>query len=147
MMTTIRQNYQLISAIGLVVGVALITVAEMPSLHWTRVFGATAISLGAIGIGVYVGLTQPGRYAAAKARLAADRQPLGIVLVVLLFLPAMAGIVAGLIGLLNGPDGTGWVVALGGLILALMLAATGAAFAVGLSAMAGIGRAAREDAV
>ncbi len=136
-MSTLRRNYQLISAIALVIGVALITVAEMPSMHWTRVFGATAISLGALGLGVYVGLTQPGRYAAARARLASIRAQLGIVLLVLLFLPALLGLVAGLVGLFNDPAGTGWVIATGALILALMLAATVAAFVIGVQALTG----------
>lgn len=136
-MTTIRENYQLISAIALVVGVALITVAEMPSMHWTRVFGATAISLGALGIGIYVGLAQPGRYAAARARLASAKQQIGIVILVLLFLPALLGLGAGVVGLVSDPEGTGWVIATGGVVLALMLAATGAAFVVGLQALTG----------
>ena len=118
-------------------GVVLITLAEMPSLHWTRVFGATAISLGALGLGVYVGLTQPGRYATARARLAAAKQPIGIVVLVLLFLPAVLGLGAGVIGLFDGPDGNGWVVATGAVVLALMLAATAAAFVVGLRAVTG----------
>lgn len=136
-MSTIRQNYQLISAIAFVLGVALITIAEMPSMHWTRVFGATAISLGALGIGVYVGLTQPGRYAAARARLAEAKRPLGIIVLILLFFPALAGLVAGVIGVFNDPDGTGWVVATGGVVLVLMLIATSAAFVVGLGAISG----------
>jgi len=134
-MTTIRQNYQLISAIAIVPGVALITIAEMPSMHWTRIFGATAISLGALGLGVYVGLSQPGRYAAARARLANVKQPVGIVILALLFLPPAAGLGAGVIGLFNDPDGTGWVVALGGALLLIMLVATVAAFVVGLLAL------------
>jgi len=124
----------MISAIALVVGVALITLAEAPSFHWTRFFGATAISLGALGLGVYVGLTQPGRYAAARVRLSAAKQPVGVVVLILLFLPALAGLGAGVIGLLDDPDGSAWVVAVGGLILTLMLIATVAALVVGLLA-------------
>jgi hypothetical protein len=138
-LTTIRHNYQLIAAIALVLGVALITVAEAPSLSWTRVFGATAISLGAVGIGVYVGLSQPGRYAAVRERLAAVKRPLGVAVVVLLFLPALAGLAAGMVGLFSDPSGTGWVMATGTVVLILMLVATGAAFAVGLSAVLAAG--------
>ncbi len=137
MFSTVRQHYQLISAIALVIGVALITVAEMPSMHWTRVFGATAISLGALGLGIYVGLTQPGRYAAARARLASIKQQIGIVMLVVLFLPALLGLGAGIAGLFNSPGGTGWVIATGALILALMLAATVAAFVIGVQALTG----------
>lgn len=144
-MTTLRQNYQLIAAIAFVVGVGLITIAEMPSMHWTRVFGATAISLGALGIGVYIGLSQPGRYAAVKARLAAVKQPLAIAILVLLFLPVLTGLVAGVVGLLRSPDGTGWVVATGGIVLGLMLVATAAAFAVGLAAVTGAGATAGDE--
>ncbi|CAN5824913.1 hypothetical protein BH23CHL2_BH23CHL2_08790 [soil metagenome] len=144
-MTTLRQNYQLIAAIAFVVGVGLITIAEMPSMHWTRVFGATAISLGALGIGVYIGLSQPGRYAAVKARLAAVKQPLAIAILVLLFLPALAGLIAGVVGLYRNPDGTGWVVATGGIVLVLMLVATAAAFAVGLAAVTGAGATAGDE--
>lgn len=136
-MTTIRQNYQLISAILLVAGVALITLAEAPSLSWTRVFGATAISLGALGIGVYVGLSQPGRYAAARARLSAVKQPLGVVVLLLLFLPALAGLGAGVVGLLSDPQGTGWVIFVGGASLVFMLIATAAALVVGVLAIVG----------
>ena len=136
-MKSLREQYQLIAAIALVIGVALITVAESPSFHWTRILGATAISVGAAGVGIYVGLSNPGRYAAAKARLQAVRTPISIVILALLFLPALAGLVAGLIGLFDGPDGTGWVVAVGALTLAFMLAATASAFVIGLRAVAG----------
>lgn len=135
--TTIRENYQLISAIALIVGVALITIAEAPSMHWTRIFGATAISLGALGLGIYLGLTQPGRYAAARARLSAIKQPLGVAILSILFLPAIAGLGAGVIGLFSDPGGAGWVVAVGGVTLALMLIATVAALVVGLQAVIG----------
>jgi hypothetical protein len=138
-LTAIRHNYQLISAIALVLGVVLITVAEAPSLSWTRVFGATAISLGAVGIGVFVGLSQPGRFAAARARLAAVKRPFGVAVVVLLFLPALAGLAAGVVGLFSDPSGTGWVMATGAVVLILMLVATAVAFAVGLSAVLATG--------
>ncbi len=145
-MTTIRRNYQLIAAIALVLGFALITIAEMPSMHWTRVFGATAISLGALGLGIYIGLSRPGRYAAARAHLAKAKQPIGLVILALLFLPAAAGLGAGVIGLFNDPEGTGWVVATGGALLCLMLVATVAAFVVGLLALSGAAAVDGDDA-
>jgi hypothetical protein len=138
-LTIVRHNYQLISAIAFVVGIALITVAELASLDWTRAFGAAAISFGALGIGVYVGMSQPGRYVALRERLSEFKQPIGVAILTLLFVPALTGLLAGIIGLFSDPDGTGWVVVTGAVVLVLMLAATAAAFAVGLRAVLAVG--------
>ena len=123
-MTTIRQNYQLISAILLVIGIVLITIAESPDLGWTRIFGATAISLGAVGLGVYLGLAHPGRWQSLKARLKPLTTAIGAVIVVLLFLPVLVALTGGVIGLFSDPEGTGWVMVVGTVILALMIAAS-----------------------
>jgi hypothetical protein len=126
----------LIAALTFVVGVVLITVAETAArLDWTRTFAAGAITLGALGMGIYVGVSQPGHWVAARTRLAAARQPLGIALLVLVFVPSLAGLVAGMYGVFDEPDGTGWVVLIGAAVLVLMLVATAAAFAVGLQAV------------
>lgn len=131
----IRQHYQLIAAVALVIGIALITIAEMPDLHWTRVFGATLITVGAVGIGVYVGLSHPGRFRAVADRLSSLKVSIGLAVVVLLFLPVILGLAGGLVGLFAGPDATGWVLALGVLILLAMIAATVAGGIVALRAI------------
>lgn len=139
-MATLRQHYELLSVAIFVVGVLLITIAEAAArLDWTRAFGAGAITLGAIGVGVWVGLGQSARLVALRQRLAGVKQPIGLTILVLTFLPAMLGLVAGLLGLARDPDGTGWVVLTGALVLALLLAATAAAFAIGASAIRSAG--------
>lgn len=139
-MTNIRQHYEIIAAIVFVVGVLLITIAEAAArLDWFRAFGAGAITLGALGIGVYIGLTQPARWVAARTRLASAKQPIAIAILVLVFLPALLGLIAGVAGIFNDPDGAGWVVLTGAAVLVLMLVATAAAFAVGLAAVMGAG--------
>lgn len=137
---TIRQHYQTIAAVALVIGFILITIAEMPDFDWTRALGAAAITVGGIGLGVYVGLSNPGRYRAVRDRLSSSKVGIGLVVVTLLFLPALLGLVAGIIGLLSDPDGTGWVMATGAALLVVTLAATSAAFAVGIAAVVGAGR-------
>lgn len=131
----IRQHYQLIAAVALVIGIVLITIAEMPDLHWTRVFGATLITLGAVGLGIYVGLSNPGRFRAIADRLSPLKVPIGVAVVALLFLPVILGLAGGLVGLFAGPGATGWTLALGVLILLLMIGATAAGGVVALRAI------------
>lgn len=141
-MTTVRQHYEVIAVAVFVVGVVLITIAELAArLDWTRAFGAGAITLGALGVGVWVGLGQSARLVALRQRLASVKRPLGLAVLGLTFLPALLGLAAGLVGLANDPDGTGWVVLVGALVLALLLAATAAALAIGVAAILGIGAA------
>ena len=142
-----RSKYEIIAAIVFVVGVVLITVAETAGrLDWFRAFGAGAITLGALGIGVYLGLTQPARWVAARTRLASAKQPLAIAILLLVFAPPLLGLVAGVAGIVNDPDGSGWVVLTGSLVLVLLLVATAAAFAVGLSAVRSAGSASEDEA-
>lgn len=138
-MDSLRQNYQTIAAAALLVGAVLITIAEMPSMHWTRAFGAAGISLGAVGLGIYLGLRQPGVYRSTRERLAQLKAPIGLITIVLVFLPALLGLGAGLVGLFSSPNGAGWVIAVGALVLALMLAATLAGLLVGVQAVLAAG--------
>jgi hypothetical protein len=127
---TLRQNYRLVAAVMLVLGIVLIGVAEAPDMDWLRVFGAGFITLGAMGLGVYVGLNPPGQSAAAD-RVRAARIPIGLAVAAILFAPAVIALLAAVAGGLSDdvPGGAALQFA-GGLILVLLLAATLAAAAV-----------------
>ncbi|MFW6075136.1 MAG: hypothetical protein ACOC9Y_06035 [Chloroflexota bacterium] len=135
----IRDNYQVLTAITLLIGIVLITIAEMPNLTWTRVFGAGAISLGAVGLGIYLSGTQPGWYQSFRGRLASAKVPIGIFVLVFVFLPAFLGLGAGFVGLAAGAEGTGWVMLTGIVVLSLMAVAMAAGFLVGARAILAAG--------
>lgn len=102
----------------------LISVAEAPDFHWTRVFGAGLITAGAVGVGLYLGLRNPGHYAAVRQRLSEIKTPLALLIFVLLFLPVAAALVGGLVGMISGAEGNAAPLALGIAFLLFMTAAT-----------------------
>lgn len=134
-MSFIRAHYRDIGAALLVIGVVLITLAEMPSMHWMRAFGAGALSVGAIGIGIWVGSARPKETTELGRRLAPLRTQIAALIVILTFLPALMGLAAALAGLISNPDGTGWVMAIGTLLVILLLVATVAALAITIQAI------------
>jgi hypothetical protein len=122
--STLKQNYRVVAAVVLVLGIILIGIAEAPSMDWLRVFGAGFITLGAMGLGVYVGLNPPGQSPVAD-RVRTAKIPIGLVLAATLFAPALLALIAALFGgLTRDVDGGAALQFAGGLILVLMLVAT-----------------------
>ncbi len=134
-MKFLREHYEQVGAVVLVIGILLVTVAEMPSMHWTRVFGAGAVSIGAIAIGAWIGAARPKEATALRERLGSIRTPIAALVAAVTFLPALLGLAAGFAGLASEPSGTGWVIVVGAVMLALMLVATIIALAVTVQAI------------
>lgn len=103
---------------------ALISVAEAPDFHWTRVFGAGLISVGAVGVGLYLGLRNPGHSAAIRERLSNAKTPVALIVFVILFLPIVIALLGGIIGMIAGAEGNAAPLVLGITFLLFMTAAT-----------------------
>jgi hypothetical protein len=119
-MSTIKQHYLGFSIASAALGVALVLLAELAHMEWTKIFGATFVSLGAVGIGIRAGLAAvtPSKRLRWLARARAD---IGALVAVLLVGPSLAALVLSLAGprsleLLASPAGTI------GLLLNLLLA-------------------------
>lgn len=104
----------------LAVGVLVIVVGVLARWGWTRIIGATLISVGGVGLGALIGLV-PTRRERARAWLARWRAPIVIVSVVVLVLPMIVALAVGLVGLLAGRSGVGVSATIGGALVALML--------------------------
>lgn len=129
-MAALKQHYRTIAALVLALGIIAIGVAEAPSMHWLRVFGAGFITFGAIGLGVYVGLNPRGQSRLAD-RLRQAKVVIGLILAGLLFAPVVAVLLAGLYaGLAEDTVGGAGLQLAGGIVLALLLIASLAAAAV-----------------
>lgn len=113
------------SVAGVVVGLALILLAELGHQEWARVFGAALIALGGIGAGLVLGWFQPVRERWLPA-LRDQRVGLGLLVALILVLPVVVALVAALAGLGSALDDTTSDAAVlgGGLVALLMLAAT-----------------------
>jgi len=120
------QQRRLIYATSAVVavGILVIVVGALVGWGWTRVIGATLITIGGIALGTLVAFVEPRRQR-LHARLRAQRTTIAIVAAVLLALPVVVALVASLIGLFTGGGNrSGGLLAGGGLIGLFLLAAT-----------------------
>lgn len=108
------------SGVCLAVGVLVIVVGVLARWGWTRIIGATLISVGGIGLGALVGLV-PTRRDRVRAWLERWRTPIVVVSVLVFALPALLALAVVLVGLLAGRRGVGATAALGGAFVALML--------------------------
>lgn len=134
-MGALKQHYRTIAAVFLALGIVAVGVAEAPSMHWLRVFGAGFITFGAIGLGVYVGLNPRGTSRVAD-RLRQAKVVIGLLLAALLFAPVLAVLLAGLYaGLAEPASGSAGLQFAGGVILVLLLVAGVAACGVAVAAL------------
>lgn len=110
------------SAVTGVVGVLLVVLAQDKTFDWTRVFGALLVSLSGIGFGVRFGFAEPLRGAFAGTLLR-WRGWIAAAVIVLLVAPVVVGLAALLVGVVKAAGNeSGWGVALGALLGAVMLA-------------------------
>lgn len=75
-------------------------------------------------MGLYLGLRNPGHYAAIRERLSNAKTPLALIVFVLLFLPIVVALLAGIVGMIAGAEGNAAPLALGIAFLLFMTAAT-----------------------
>ena len=112
------------SAAAGALGVALVTLSQNVSFEWTRIIGALLVSISGIGLGVRFGFREPFR-PLFVAGLRRWRPLIAASMTVLLVAPVAAGLVAVLAGMIVGAgDERGWLLALGGLLGAVMLGGT-----------------------
>jgi predicted Na+-dependent transporter len=138
-----QRNRAMTTSIALVaVGVVLIVVGAIAEWGWTRVVGAGLITVGGIGLGVLLGLvpTQRERLLAAMRRW---RTGIVILAVVVLVLPILVALIAGVIGAFTGGGGNAAPLTAGTLIGMLLLAAVAYCAWIGVRATL---RATRKDA-
>lgn len=141
MQQILRGRYGQLSLAAFVVGVVLILLSELAGLDYLRAAGAALISVGGIGLGVLAGLDEPRR-TRWLGTVRGQRVTLGVIAAVLLVLPVIAALVAGLVGLVAAFDlglNTA-VVGSGGAITALMLAMTLAGTGIAIQAIRRAGR-------
>ncbi|HEY8291962.1 MAG TPA: hypothetical protein VIG44_05720 [Thermomicrobiales bacterium] len=106
------------------VGVLLIVVGAIAGWGWTRIVGATLITVGGIVLGVLVAFVEPRRQR-VHARLRAQRTTIAIIAAIILVLPVVVALIASLIGLFTGTDNrSGGLLAAGAIIGVFLLAAT-----------------------
>ncbi len=113
-----------VSGAVVAVGVLAIVVGAIAGWGWTRIVGATLITVGGTVLGALVAFVEPRRQR-PHARLRALRATIAIIAAVLLVLPVVAALVAALIGLFaGGGDRSGGLLAAGALVGLFLLAAT-----------------------
>ena len=111
------------SIASVVLGIALVLLAELGDVHEARVFGAALISGGGLGIGTHTGLADP-RKLSAPSWLRDWRAVLGIAAGWLAILPVLIVLGMALAGVFgDGGDRDSLTLALGALIIFLMAVA------------------------
>ncbi len=142
----LKERYHQLAVAAFLVGVGLITAAEISDrFGWATVFGATLITLSALGIGIWIGLLKPGRWH-VPGWLKTRRVAVGLIGLVFLFFPVVLALLAGLLSLANGVDGTGWVYAVGVLILLLFIVVIADALIEGIGSIRSAGDLTRDTA-
>lgn len=113
-----------VSSAVVAVGVLLIVVGAIAEWGWTRLVGATLITVGGIVLGALIAFIEPRRRR-LHARLRARRTLIAIIAAVILVLPVLVALVAELIGLFTGGGNrSGGLLATGAAIGVFLLAAT-----------------------
>jgi len=112
------------SSVVVAVGVLLIVVGAIAGWGWTRIVGATLITVGGSVLGVLVAFVESRRQR-LHAMVRAQRTTIAIVAAVILVLPVVLALVAALIGLFaGGSNRSGGLLTAGAIIGVFLLAAT-----------------------
>ena len=112
------------SSAAVAVGVLLIVVGAIAGWGWTRIVGATLITVGGSVLGVLVAFVESRRQR-LHAMVRAQRTTIAIVAAVLFVLPVVLALVAALIGLFaGGSNRSGGLLTAGAIIGVFLLAAT-----------------------
>ncbi len=113
-----------ISSAVVAVGVLLIVVGAIADWGWTRIIGATLITVGGIVLGALVAFVEPRRQQ-VHTWLLVHHMSIAIIAAVILVLPVVVALVAGLVGLFTGGGNrSGGLLAAGTIIGIFLLAAT-----------------------
>jgi hypothetical protein len=108
------------SLAAVVIGVLLIVVGAVAHWGWTRIVGATLITVGGGVLGALLGLGAPHR-AQIRAGVVAQRTLIAIIASIILALPVIVALVAALVGLFAKNSGRGAGSLAGGTAIALFL--------------------------
>ncbi len=112
------------SSVVVAVGVLLIVVGAIAGWGWTRIVGATLITVGGIVLGTLVAFVEPRRQQ-VHTWLLMHRMTIAIIAAVILVLPVVLALVAALIGLFGGGSNRSvGLLAAGTIIGVFLLAAT-----------------------
>lgn len=104
---------------AMVIGVLVIVVGNFAGWGWTRIIGATLISIGGLGFGAVIAFVEPRRER-LRAEITRRRTVIAIVVALVLVLPVAVVLAAAVIGLfLNGGGGAG--LRTGGTLVGLFL--------------------------
>jgi hypothetical protein len=128
-----RRQAMSISIALAAVGMIVIVVGEIAARGWTRVIGAALISVGGVGLGVLTGLI-PTRREPMLDRLRRWRTGIVVLAVVVLVLPILVALAAGVIGTFTGGGGSTALKVAGALTGLLMFAAVAASAWIGVQA-------------
>lgn len=110
------------SVAAVVVGVLLIVVGALADWGWTRIIGATLITVGGGVLGTLVGLGAPHR-ARIRAGIVEQRTVIAVIAAVVLALPVILALVAALVGPFAKSGGRDAAALAGGTAIALFLLA------------------------
>jgi hypothetical protein len=103
-----------------VIGVLLIVVGAIAHWGWTRIVGATLITVGGGVLGALIGLGAPHR-AQIRAGIIAQRTLIAVIAAAIIALPVIVALIAAIIGLFARSGGRGAASLAGGTVLALFL--------------------------
>ncbi len=113
-----------VSSAVVAVGVLLIVGGAIAGWGWTRIVGATLITVGGIVLGALVAFVEPRRQQ-VHVWLRTQRTTIAIIAAVLFVLPVVLALVAALIGLFaGGSNRSGGLLTTGAIIGVFLLAAT-----------------------
>ncbi len=107
------------TVVAMAVGVLVIVVGNFAGWGWTRIIGATLISIGGLGFGAVIAFVEPRRER-LRAEITRQRTLIAIVAALVLVLPVAIVLAAAVVGLfLNGGGGAG--LRTGGTLVGLFL--------------------------
>lgn len=120
----VKDRLALLSLGAIAIGIILIVLAETLGWHWTKIFGAGAVTTGGLGIGVELGLFRTRSFAFV-ARIKALRLPISYLLIAGASIPMVAALLSGAFGLFGDlGDASALSVIVGAATLILMIAAS-----------------------
>lgn len=128
-----RQQAIAISIALVAIGVVVIVVGALAGWGWTRVIGAGVITVGGVGLGILLGLI-PTRREQVLAQLKRWRTGVVVLAVIVLVLPILVALAAGVIGAFTGGGENATPLVLGTLIGVLLFAAVAGSAWIGVRA-------------
>lgn len=116
------------------VGIVVIVVGAIVGWDWTRIIGATLISVGGVGAGALIGLVEPRRRL-FRTQIERSRMVIALICALVFVLPVVIALIAALIGLFGGGDASVRASLGGTLVTFFLLIATVASTVIALRAV------------